>query len=216
MRFEINTEGRDFVVGDIHGEFTKLQSELDKRSFDTSVDRLFAVGDLVDRGPESELSLEWLAKPWFHSVLGNHEQMAIDYSAWEAEPDIYIYNGGSWFIELDKNHRKVFVDEFKKLPLWIEIDTPNGLVGIVHAECLAESWEEFKLNLAWYENSITWGRSIITAEGLVDEVHGVNRIYVGHSPVKNPGLLVGNHCFIDSGAVFTNGKLHLEQINVES
>ena len=49
-RFAANTAGRDFAVGDIHGHFTRLQSALDKAGFEPSVDRLFSVGDLIDRG----------------------------------------------------------------------------------------------------------------------------------------------------------------------
>ncbi|MBP5144082.1 metallophosphoesterase, partial [Pseudomonas chlororaphis] len=70
QRFEINTAGRDFAVGDIHGHFTKLQAALDAVQFDPTVDRLFSVGDLVDRGPESADVDTWLAKPWFHAVRG--------------------------------------------------------------------------------------------------------------------------------------------------
>lgn len=75
-RYTQNTIGRDFAVGDIHGMFRLLQTELDGIGFDPLVDRLFSVGDLVDRGPDSELALEWIAKPWFHAVQGNHEDMA--------------------------------------------------------------------------------------------------------------------------------------------
>ena len=48
--FSTNTKGRDFVVGDIHGELEMLKSELVKVGFDHSKDRLFSVGDMVDRG----------------------------------------------------------------------------------------------------------------------------------------------------------------------
>ncbi|WP_183132684.1 metallophosphoesterase, partial [Pseudomonas amygdali] len=53
-RFAENTVGRDFAVGDIHGHFTRLQVALDVAGFNPAVDRLFSVGDLVDRGPECE------------------------------------------------------------------------------------------------------------------------------------------------------------------
>ncbi|MBP5140546.1 serine/threonine protein phosphatase, partial [Pseudomonas chlororaphis] len=46
QRFELNTAGRDFAVGDIHGYFTKLQAALDAIGFNPAVDRLFSVGDL--------------------------------------------------------------------------------------------------------------------------------------------------------------------------
>ena len=61
QRFELNTAGRDFGVGDIHGYFTKLQAALDAIGFNPAVDRLFSVGDLVDRGPESAEVDTWLA-----------------------------------------------------------------------------------------------------------------------------------------------------------
>ena len=63
-----NEQGRDFAVGDVHGCFTRLQDSLGRMGFDASRDRLFSVGDLVDRGPESEAALEWLAQPWFFAV----------------------------------------------------------------------------------------------------------------------------------------------------
>ena len=65
QHYAANLAGRDFVVGDVHGCFTKLQAKLDELAFAPEVDRLFSVGDLVDRGQESELAYEWLSKPWF-------------------------------------------------------------------------------------------------------------------------------------------------------
>ena len=62
VRFEANALGRDFAVGDIHGAFADLRRALDAIGFDEHRDRLFSVGDLVDRGPESEAALEWLKK----------------------------------------------------------------------------------------------------------------------------------------------------------
>ena len=76
--FTKNEQGRDFLVGDIHGMFSKLDEILHDLCFNITVDRLFSVGDMVDRGPESYDVLKWLAASWFHSVRGNHEQMAID------------------------------------------------------------------------------------------------------------------------------------------
>src|SRR3990167_4053677 len=72
-RYPPNDKGRDFAVGDIHGHFTLLQEALDRVEFDPEIDRLFSVGDLVDRGPECRQVLNWLAKPWFHPVRGNHD-----------------------------------------------------------------------------------------------------------------------------------------------
>jgi len=50
-RFALNTHRRDFAVGDIHGAFDALQRAMEAIGFDARKDRLFSVGDLVDRGP---------------------------------------------------------------------------------------------------------------------------------------------------------------------
>lgn len=47
--FTENLQGIDYACGDIHGCFTKLRSVLEAINFDESKDRLFSVGDLVDR-----------------------------------------------------------------------------------------------------------------------------------------------------------------------
>ena len=74
--FTYNIQGRDFAVGDVHGHFSALHEGLETIGFNPNCDRLFALGDLVDRGPESTQVGNWLEQPWFYSVQGNHEAMA--------------------------------------------------------------------------------------------------------------------------------------------
>jgi len=95
-RFTRNTAGRDLVVGDVHGCFGKLQAALDAVGFNPGAgDRLFSVGDLVDRGPASAEVLDWLAHPWFAAVAGNHEAMALDYTSGLCDVGLYAANGGA-------------------------------------------------------------------------------------------------------------------------
>jgi serine/threonine protein phosphatase 1 len=79
LHLPANTRGRDFVVGDLHGHRTLLERELARCGFNAATDRVFSVGDLIDRGPDSLATLELLAEPWFHAVLGNHELMLLNY-----------------------------------------------------------------------------------------------------------------------------------------
>lgn len=68
-----------YAIGDIQGCHTSLQQLLRKIQFDPSVDRLWLVGDLVNRGPGSLAVLRW-AKTFEHSVitvLGNHDLHAL-------------------------------------------------------------------------------------------------------------------------------------------
>lgn len=46
-----NHAGRDFVVVDLHGCLDQLEALLKAIGFDPARDRLFSVGNLVDRGP---------------------------------------------------------------------------------------------------------------------------------------------------------------------
>lgn len=129
-RYPLNTRGRDFVVGDIHGCFALLDAELAAQGFDPARDRLFSVGDLVDRGEASPAVLDAVHRHQIKAVRGNHEQMILDwalnggleqikaYKAYLADPhadadsmlanvayrhgstSALLYNGGEWFVEL--------------------------------------------------------------------------------------------------------------------
>lgn len=74
-----NQIGRDFVVGDLHGCFDLLDRLLDHVRFDPACDRLFSVGDLIDRGPDSLRSLGFLGAPWFYAMKGTREHMLLKY-----------------------------------------------------------------------------------------------------------------------------------------
>lgn len=92
---DINTQGRDFIIGDLHGCRSMLDTLLEHVGFDAAKDRLFSVGDLVDRGPNSLECLDLLLEPWFYPVLGNHDAMLM---AWILKDDqdqrADVYGGG--------------------------------------------------------------------------------------------------------------------------
>lgn len=204
--FERNVLGHDFAVGDIHGEFDKLRMVLTEVKFDPAKDRLFSVGDLVDRGPKSDEALAWLAEPWFHAVRGNHEQMAIDWAAGYLDPHGYNANGGGWNISNPPHVRQQYADAFSCMPLGIDIDFPKGLVGIVHADCPRATWSDFRAAVAdGYQieaigNMCMWNRDRVTRE-LDDGVPDLVELIVGHTPMQRMTTL-GNVRFIDTGAVF--------------
>jgi serine/threonine protein phosphatase 1 len=74
-----NRLGKDYVVGDLHGCFNLLERLLEAVSFDVTRDRLFSVGDLIDRGPDSLRCLQLLEEPWFFAAQGNHERMMLNF-----------------------------------------------------------------------------------------------------------------------------------------
>lgn len=216
-RFAANTAGRDFAVGDIHGYFTRLQAALDKAGFEPSVDRLFSVGDLVDRGPESLDVDEWLLrKPWFHAVRGNHEQMTVDsYAAGRTSDQcgMHLFNGGAWFYGLSRIEQEYYASILQDLPLVIEVETAQGLIGIVHADVPRASWGEMisALSGSAFEADhvaamLLWSRRRITEENQ-SGVEGVRAVIVGHTPLSQP-VVLGNVYHIDT-AGWMNGHFTL-------
>lgn len=203
--FGINTTGRDFAVGDVHGHFTRLQQALDAAGFNPEIDRLFSVGDLVDRGPESAEVDTWLAKPWFHAVRGNHEQMVVE--AYRFDPggrasDMHVMNGGAWIYGLPSVDRACYAELLANLPLLIEVETPEGLIGIVHADIPFDDWATLRNrseSAGWQqvEAMCQWSRQRITSENR-EGIKSVRAVVVGHTPVRRPAIL-GNVYHIDTG-----------------
>ncbi|ABY98695.1 TPA: metallophosphoesterase [Pseudomonas putida] len=202
-RLIANIRGRDLAVGDIHGHFQRLQQCLDAVGFDPAVDRLFSVGDLVDRGPHSEAALEWLAQPWFHAVQGNHEALAITrVRGGRLDLDMYRAAGGSWFLDLPRGEQLRFVERFEQLPIAIEVESAAGLVGLLHADSPFADWAVLRTWLELEDDPkvrevCQWSRRRLK-EGDTQPVQGLRALLVGHTPVLEAKQL-GNVWHLDTG-----------------
>lgn len=64
---------RRWFVGDLQGCCAELRDLLERIEFRRGVDRLFPVGDLVNRGPDNVGCLELLIQLEARPVLGNHD-----------------------------------------------------------------------------------------------------------------------------------------------
>ena len=64
-----------YVAGDIQGCYDQLRRVLDKAAFTPETDRLWCVGDMVNRGPQSLQTLRFLKSlgDSLVTVLGNHD-----------------------------------------------------------------------------------------------------------------------------------------------
>ena len=160
--------GRDLVIGDLHGEFDTLEHALETLGFQPARDRLFTVGDLIDRGPRSADALEWLDNGRFAgSVRGNHEQMMTRaLTSGEAvlmrmsgPGAMWLANGADWWYEsaaiseARKQRRRTpkgtLIDRWLKamagMPYLTVIEYGSRRVGLVHSPGAADDeahWEQ--------------------------------------------------------------------------
>lgn len=222
-RMAANKVGRDFFVTDPHGCFTLLEYLLKNAQFDPTKDRLFIAGDLVDRGPESHLALEWLQRSYVFSTRGNHDQMLLD-AANNGYDHNHENNGGEWFMRVMKEDPELaeeFRQVFSGLPIALEVECWDGRrFGIVHGECPFFDWNDFTEALEHetepkrFDNivlSAIWMRTRITNED-VTPITGIDTVFVGHTSV-NEIVELGNTLYLDTGAVFDGGKLTLMQMD---
>lgn len=200
-----------YIVGDLHGCRTQLDQLLLAQHFDTEQDLLISVGDLIDRGPDSPGCLALLEEPWFRSVVGNHEVMALE-AITHGERDLWEMNGGEWFYQLSGARlmaAKHAIQRCSELPLIMHLMLDERTVVIAHADYPASHY-------AWGQDvdaqQVVWGRERISElqHGQGEQISGADDFYFGHTPLQNP-LHAYNQHFIDTGAVFGN-RLTLVQL----
>ena len=215
-RIESNHTGRDFVVGDVHGCFRTLEALLEEVSFRPGRDRLFSVGDLVDRGPHSTDAIEWLVDGRIDgATMGNHENAVVAFlmgrSAAVYEP---------WWRTLD--HCDRWIATIRAMPLAITVETRYGDVGIIHAGPIYRDWlrtvEDLELRrdeavqtalLGGYEGADATWRGKRGAD-----VKGVRAVITGHQP-RAEVEADGNWWQIDTGAGTPGGRLSLLQVDCD-
>lgn len=235
-----NTAGRDFVVGDLHGCLDLLEAALERQGFDKQRDRLLSVGDLIDRGPDSMGCLRLLREPWFHAVVGNHEDMLLSYlllreSDYHRPRDI-INNGGQWIARLTPDELKELhqdlLPRLLTLPYVITVDNGPDTFHVAHAELPLADKDLSESRLSNMAAALTWSRLLIgeARSGLRNKRQtslgtlamspkpwktGMALRFVGHTPSSSL-LLHHSHLFIDGGAFLRENNSCLQVIEVAS
>lgn len=166
-----NHRGKDYVVGDLHGCLDLLLRLLEEVKFDQSRDRLFSVGDLIDRGPNSLVCLHLLAEPWFHAVQGNHENMLLNFflpylqqkqidNLDEIDRNGFLEYGGEWVKRYFLARRKCMTPQFDyglllalKLPLMLVVGEGEDRFHVIHAE-LVKPREHNSNEWIWLDSDI--------------------------------------------------------------
>lgn len=171
--------GRDFVIGDLHGAYPRLMQFMEFINFDKSKDRMFSVGDLVDRGTHNLECLMLTYEPWFHHVYANHEQLMCEFMDRKPYGAYWSFNGGAWGVQYRDEQSDIAMqvrDACKKIeeaPLMITVEKQDGgHFHIIHAELAGvgplsdEMLDDEKIfeDVAFYQSMdgdyILWGRYI--------------------------------------------------------
>ncbi|MGF1706493.1 metallophosphoesterase [Enterovibrio baiacu] len=221
--FDINNKGTDYFVGDMHGKYDLFINLLNYVDFNPDCDRVFSVGDVIDRGERSFDCLSLARDKWFFPILGNHEKFLLDCDELnDFKMSVWYRNGGSWWKNLSKADkslaRNIILTEYS---LTISVQTEVGLVGLVHAEYPLSSWpvsESETCNEVL--KKMLWGRDeIYSSLGKVTE--SIDLIVSGHTPMDDI-VFNKNRFFIDTGSGYSpsealpNPKLTMVNFECES
>ena len=218
---ETNTKGRDFVVSDLHGCYDLLMSNMKRVNFDTTKDRLFIVGDLIDRGTQNKECLSLLTEPYVFAIMGNHEYMLLNYIN-GIEVDLFLYNGGDWVLQEFYDYLLTVKPLLEQLPIMLETTVEGKSIGFVHADI--KDWTSNKQILQDsdinstdpfsthnYETmSLLWSRTRISIKD-TSPTTGIDLVFLGHTPLHEITTL-SNNIYIDTGAVFEGGKMSFIEI----
>jgi serine/threonine protein phosphatase 1 len=206
-----------YAVGDIHGEYEKLEELLEALPLEEG-DRLLFLGDYVDRGPDSfgvverliELQQDWPCV----FLLGNHESMLLDFLGWTDEAyfggDAFLMNGGDrtlasyGYFDRETPDRESFrlPKQHEDFLLSLKLHHVEGDYIFVHAGFGRAELKEKDVSYALRRSKpedLLWNRTTI------DLPHNLGATIVyGHTPSEdfqvrwNPPFSIG----IDTGAVY--------------
>lgn len=181
-----------YVIGDIQGCFDELTLLLDKIGYVPGVDRLYLVGDLVNRGPDSLKVLRWAFQERAHvqTVLGNHDLHLLACAVGVGK----LKQGDTLAEILTADDRVALLDWLRFQPLLITLDD----VMIVHAGIMP----------AWDED---------LARALADEVSSVlaghdHRTFLLNMYGNHPGTWSENLCSLDRMRLAVNAFTRMRMV----
>ena len=173
-----------FVCSDLHGQYwawEKIKALLGEN------DILIFLGDAIDRGPDGvKIAMEILARPNTTYIMGNHEDMMINYMFYNdgyTHKKIWYYNGGETTHEalkaLDAETRNSFLAQIADLPLEATYERADGTTfSFTHA-----GYTPFKRRDP-DRDKLIWDRNHYLTDDRWNEKEFPNFVIVhGHTPI---------------------------------
>lgn len=215
-----------YFVGDIHGDYPKLLKILKINDVEKT-DYIIGTGDIVDRGKQIvPCCYDFLFKPNYDMVLGNHELMMLNCKDKATFID-WTWNGGEATLhQLGETGVQVISQQMlEKFPVILEIEHRGMRFGVIHAEIpyrynvtdwqqiieLAHTDKKFLCDLVWSRQSIkNVMKSVATPPDFPGTITGIDYVIHGHTGVTAP-CVYGNRIWIDTA--FMNGSLTLAKFD---
>ena len=172
--------GRRIVVGDIHGCYDELIELLEKIGVGDD-DRVFAVGDLITKGPKNKEVLElFMTDARFHAVIGNHD-LALR-RKWNGEA-IELKSAQKETHKELRAEKEAYATFFNHMPFTIDLDTHL----VVHAG-LRPNVELYSQTTGDMTRLRTLGADRESEEGTpwYHVYHGEKIVLFGHWPAPEP------------------------------
>jgi len=145
-----------YAIGDVQGCFGSLRRLLDQIKFSAQTDRLWFVGDLVNRGPDSAGVLRYVKGlgPTAQTVLGNHDLYLLA----AAETVVTLRPKDTIHDVLEADDRPELIDWLRHQPLHFR----EGAYFMVHAGLLPQWTLEEAIELAVEVEAALRGRDYKT------------------------------------------------------
>jgi len=128
------SQARQIVIGDVHGHYDGLMRLLEAIA-PSGDDRVYFLGDLIDRGPKSAQVLDFVQCSGYTCLLGNHEQLLLESfpnrKASTPALQAWLYSGGESTVSSYENPSKLMdkLDWIRSFPLYLDL----GNIWLVHA-----------------------------------------------------------------------------------
>lgn len=135
-----------YIISDIHGCIDEFKEMINLISLKQS-DKLYILGDLVDRGPDSIACLRFAKELKVNVILGNHEQKILKWS----EHKSFIPHNKPYY----QNLKNSDIEYIKSLPLTVKISkkTLGVHAGIRNTNPIDRQLEEDLLTLRFTDIS---------------------------------------------------------------
>ncbi|MDA8427663.1 MAG: metallophosphoesterase family protein [Geobacteraceae bacterium] len=195
---------RSFVIGDIHGCAATLRRLVDGALRPLPHDRIYLLGDLIDRGPDSKGVLDFIFELQERGlsvscVRGNHEEMCLQASVDHYYLNLWTANGGLDTLESFQADGPGDIPHLYRaflgsLPLYILLDN----FVIVHAGLNFDTPSPFDDT-----GAMLWTRSAVVDRQRI----GGRRLICGHTLVTRSRLeasLESSKIMLDNGCVFVD------------